>query len=126
MRTKTWLSKEEEDTVKEELLIFVKRASSSSASEREVAVLPEIVKILLNNMTEYPKEQIGVDTEKIRTLLKVLIQAEYEFNTSNNLCVTDRPDLVPCEIKFETNFTGISGLISEQIFELEKLVGNNN
>ena len=122
MGTKTWLSKEEENAVKEELLMFVKRASSSSASEREVAVLPEITKILLNNMTEYPEEQISVDSEKIRKLLKVLIQAEYEFNTSNNLCVTDRPDLVPCEIKFETNFTRISELVSEQISELEKLV----
>ena len=68
-------------------------------------------------------EKISVDIEKIRKLLKVLIQAEHEFNTSNNLCVTDRPDLVPCGSKFEINFTGISRLISKQISELEKLVG---
>ncbi len=70
--------------------------------------------------------KISVDIEKIRTLLKVLVQAEYEFNTSNNLWVTDRPDLVPDEIKFETDFNGISELISEQISEWEKLAGNHN
>ena len=71
-------------------------------------------------------EKISVDIEKIRTLLKVLNQAEYEFNTSSNLWVTDRPDLVPNEIKFETDFTGISDLISEQIYEWEKLADNHN
>ena len=71
-------------------------------------------------------KKISVDEEKIRTLLKVLVQAEYEFNTSSNLWVTDRPDLVPNEIKFETDFTGISDLISEQIYEWEKLVDNHN
>ncbi|MBR2207293.1 MAG: hypothetical protein IJ859_00630 [Synergistaceae bacterium] len=76
--------------------------------------------------TDSQQEKISVDIEKIRTLLRVLIQAEYEFNTSNNLWVTDRPDLVPAEIKFETDFTKISELISEQIAEWEKLVGNHS
>ena len=70
-------------------------------------------------------EKISVDIEKIRTLLRVLIQAEYEFNTSNNLWVTDRPDLVYDNIKFETNFSDITELISQQIAEWEKLGDNS-
>ena len=68
-------------------------------------------------------EKISVDIEKIRTLLKVLVQAEYEFDTSNNLCVTDRPDLVPENIKWKTDFSEIANLIREQISEWEKFSG---
>ena len=69
--------------------------------------------------------EISVDIEKIRTLLKVLVQAEDEFNTSNNLCVTVRPDLVPDEIKFETDFNSIAELIREEISVLEELLEKN-
>ena len=69
--------------------------------------------------------EISVDIEKIRTLLRVLVQAEYEFNRSNNLWVTDRPDLVPDEIKFETDFNGIAKLISEEISVLKELLEKN-
>lgn len=62
--------------------------------------------------------------KKIRTLLNVLKKAEYEFNTSNNLWVTDRPDLVPDEIKFETNFSEIIQLINEQVSLWEKFADN--
>ena len=70
-------------------------------------------------------KKISVDIEKIRTLLKVLVQAEYEFNTSNNLWVTDRPDLVPDEIKFETDFNSIAKHISEEISVLKELLEKN-
>ena len=63
--------------------------------------------------------------EQIRTLLNVLDKAEYEFATSNNLWVTDRPDTVPDSLKFELDFSNILELIHEQISLLEKLDGNH-
>ena len=67
-----------------------------------------------------------VDIEKIRTLLDVLIKAEYEFVTTDNLFATDRPDLVadPEKVMFKINFTDIITTIRElisSISELEKL-----
>ena len=52
-KLKTWLSKEEEEFVKKILLDFLERASSPNAREQEIALLPVIAKVLLNNMTEY-------------------------------------------------------------------------
>ena len=65
--------------------------------------------------------KISVDIEKIRTLLNVLDKAEYEFVTTDNLWVTDRPDLVPNEIKFKIDYSNIIKTIRESISEMEKL-----
>ena len=67
-------------------------------------------------------KKISVDEEKIRTLLKVLVQAEYEFVTTDNLFATDRPDLIsdPKKIMFCISFTNILETVREAIAELEK------
>lgn len=62
-----------------------------------------------------------IDIEKLRTLLNVLGKAEYEFVTTNNLWVTDRPDLVDDNLKFQIDFSNIIKTIREAISELEKL-----
>ena len=67
---------------------------------------------------------IVIDKEKIRTLLDVLEQTEYAFSTSSNVWVTDRPELVPDNIKFELDFSNIAELINEQISLWGELVGN--
>lgn len=62
-------------------------------------------------------------TEKqVRTLLKTLIQADYEFSTTSNLCVTDRPDLISEDVAFEINFSEIRDHVREQINMLKELV----
>ena len=62
-------------------------------------------------------------TEKqVRTLLKTLIQADYEFSTTSNLCVTDRPDLISEDVVFEINFSEIRDHVREQINMLKELV----
>ena len=50
----SWLTKEEEETVKQALINFVVRVSSypkNRSSEEELKILPQIVDLLLNNMS---------------------------------------------------------------------------
>ena len=63
---------------------------------------------------------ITLTKEQVRKLLNVLDKTEYELATSNNVWVTDRPDIDP-NIKWKFTFTEILSLIREQISVLEKL-----
>ena len=53
MCQKTWLTQKEEAEIKETLINFIKRVSSTEEKrESEIEILPLITQLLLNNMVE--------------------------------------------------------------------------
>ena len=82
------LTTNELTALKNDLLAFIHRVSGENGkTNAEVAILPAMVNLLLQNIGV-----ISLNNEQLKTVINALNEAEYIMHTDNGLIVTDLPE----------------------------------